>query len=146
MNLPRQRVSLPNRMRSIGELSSLSFCGEVSWSTEQYIEAHLAVVSSGRHNFQGCRIPIPTTIRYDRLRLALGEEVSAKQARVLDLLKYGMPIDCQSKFGVRRKQKNHHSAVSFKAEIEEYLRKNLHCKAILGPLNTLLSPIYALAL
>ena len=133
MNLPRQRVSLPNRMRSIGKLSSLSFCGEVSWSTEQYIEAHLAVVSSGRHNFQGCRIPIPTTIRYDRLRLALGEEVSAKQARVLDLLKYGMPIDCQSKFGVRRKQKNHHSAVSFKAEIEEYLRKKLHCKAILGP-------------
>ena len=56
-----------------------SYGGGVSWSTEQFIEAHLAVANSGKHNFEGCRIPVPTAVRYDRMRLALGESVSSKQ-------------------------------------------------------------------
>ena len=110
-----------------------SYGGGVSWSTEQFIEAHLAVANSGKHNFEGCRIPVPTAVRYDRMRLALGESVSSKQERVLQLLEFGMPIDCQSKFGVRKPQKNHYSAVGFKKDVKEYLGKNLQAKAILGP-------------
>ena len=113
--------------------SLLSFGGEVSWSPEDFIRAHLAVVSSGKYNFEGCRIPIPTTIRYDRLREALGDEATSKQLRVLELLEFGIPIDCKGNFGVKKPQRNHHSAVSFKKDIEEYLHKNLQCKAILGP-------------
>ena len=134
MVLLLQKVSRANSTFSRGEASSPStFGGAVSWSTEQYIEAHLKVARSGKHNFEDCRIPIPTSIRYDRLRLALGENISAKQARVLELLEFGMPIDCHSKYGVKKQQKNHFSAVSFKKEIESYLEKNLQSKAILGP-------------
>ena len=73
MGLLPIKVSQVNSGFSQGEAPSPStFGGEVSWSTEQYIEAHLAVASSGKHNFEGCRIPIPFSIRYDRMRLALG--------------------------------------------------------------------------
>ena len=75
------------------------------WSTNDYINAHKAVKGSGKYNFEGCRIPIPTNIRYDRIEEALGGDVSHKEQRVLNLLKYGMPIDCKPNFGICKKQK-----------------------------------------
>ena len=115
-----------------------SFGGDIKWSTQDFLDAHRAVVSSGKYNFEGCRIPIPTAVRYDRLREALGSEVSPKEQRVLSLLEFGMPIDCEGKHGVKKKQKNHFSAVSFKDAIDKYLKTNIKMQAILGPFN--LSP------
>ena len=107
--------------------------GGIRWSTEDFVKAHLAVASSGKYNFEGCRIPIPTPIRYDRLRIALGATVSPKELRTLDLLEFGMPIGCNSMYGVKKHQKNHYSASSFKVSIKEYLFKNVNMQAILGP-------------
>ena len=109
------------------------------WTAADFIRAHEAVKESGRFNFNGCRIPIPTPIRYDRIKEALGDVVTSKEQRVLSLLKYGMPIDCKPGFGVRRKQRNHFSAVSFKGAINDYFSKNVQCQALLGPFN--ISPI-----
>ena len=116
-----------------------SYCGDVSWTSADFIRAHEAVKESGRFNFEGCKIPIPTKIRYDRIREALEDEVSPKEQRVLSLLKYGMPIDCKPGFGVRRKQKNHFSALSYKEAINDYSCKKVQCQALLGPFN--ISPI-----
>ena len=44
-----------------------------------------------------------------------------------------MPIDCHGKYGSRKQQKNHFSAVGFKKKVEKYISKNLQFKAILGP-------------
>ena len=118
------------------------FGGHIKWSTEEFLDAHRAVVNSGKYNFEGCRIPIPTAIRYDRLREALGSEVSSKEQRVLSFLEFGMPIDCDGKFGVKKRQKNHFSATGFKDAINEYLDSNIKMQAILGPFN--LSPISGL--
>ena len=114
-------------------MGGCEFAGNVKWSTQDYIDAHIAVVTSGKHNYQGCKIPIPAKIRYDRLKEATGKEISAKEHRVLSLLEFGMLIDCSSKFGIKKPQKNHHSAVSFTDAIEEYLGKNIKSQAILGP-------------
>lgn len=110
-----------------------SFSGSVRWSTHDFFEAHFAVSASGKHNYESCRIPIPTKIRYDRLREALGDKATPKECRVLTLLEFGMPIDCKSEYGIKKPQKNHHSAVGFKDAIEEYLGKNIETQAILGP-------------
>ena len=91
------------------------------------------VKNSGKYNFEGCRIPVPTAIRYDRIREALGETATPKDLRVLSLLKYGMPIDCKASYGVRKPQKNHHSALSFKKEVSSYFSKSVEAKAMLGP-------------
>lgn len=44
-----------------------------------------------------------------------------------------MPINCKPSFGVQKLQKNHFSAISHKEAIEEYLLKNVHSHAMLGP-------------
>ena len=88
---------------------------------------------SGRHNYEGCKIPLPTAIRYDRLEEALGEDASFRDRRMLDLLKFGMPIGCSPNFGVRRVQKNHFSAIGFKSEIDEYFEKGVQSQHLLGP-------------
>ena len=43
---------------------------QISWTTEDFIRTHLEVRESGKYNFQGCKIPIPTSIRYDRIEVA----------------------------------------------------------------------------
>ena len=105
----------------------------VRWTTDQFLAAHLAVKASGKHNFEGCRIPIPTSIRYDRIEEALEGVVSPKEKRVLELVKYGMPLDCKSNFGSIRKQKNHFSALSHRDAIGDYLSSSIQSQAILGP-------------
>ena len=125
---------------SINCTSRLSHEGwGVQWATEDFMLAHKAVKESGKHNFEGCKIPIPTTIRYDRIEEALEGIVSPKERRVLALLKYGMPLDCKPNFGVIKKQKNHFSALSHRDAIGDYLSSNLECQAILGPFK--ISPI-----
>ena len=101
--------------------------------------AHNMVKASGRYNFEGCRIPIPSAIRCDRIEAALGSDATSKERRVLDLLKYGMPINCKPGFGVSKPQKNHFSALSHKGAIEDYLAKNIKSQALLGPFKV--SPI-----
>ena len=110
-----------------------SFGGDKNWSTENFIKAHEMVRESGRHNFEGCRIPLPTKIRYDRIKDALGANATPKEERMLSLLEFGMPIDCKPGFGVKKAQKNHFSALCFKKEVGEYFRKEVQSQAMLGP-------------
>ena len=110
-----------------------SFKGGGKWSTQNFIEAHRSVIRSGKHNFEGARIPIPTSIRYDRLRDLLGVGITAKETRTLELLEFGMPLDCNPSFGCRKQQKNHHSALSFKSAIDDFIAKATKSQAILGP-------------
>lgn len=58
--------------------SQSAFEGDFKWTTEDFIKAHKMVVNSGEYNYEGCKIPIPTAIRYDRLEEALGESKSPK--------------------------------------------------------------------
>ena len=62
---------------SISCLSSSTW--GVSWDTSDFIEAHKTIKASGKFNSKGCRIPIPTPIRYDRIKEALGDAVSTKE-------------------------------------------------------------------
>ena len=121
------------------ESNQVLFEGNTRWSTEDYLQAHKLIAASGRYNYEGCRIPIPTAIRYDRIRLALGHNITNKDERVLELLRFGMPIDCHGSVGIRNQQKNHYSAVMFKNAIDDYLLKNIKLQAMLGPFST--SPI-----
>ena len=91
-----------------------------SWSMQDFIAAHNSVVKSQKHNFEGCKIPVPTAVRYDRIREALGDSITPKEEQVLCLLKFGMPIDCKVSYGVKKPQKNHFSAHSFKEEVSLY--------------------------
>ena len=77
----------------------------ISWGTEDFLKAHKLVRESGKHNFEGCKIPFPTAIRHDRIREALGDAATPKEKRVLSLLEFGMPINCETCYGVKKIQK-----------------------------------------
>ena len=113
--------------------SKSGFSGGVKWVTNDYLAAHNAVINSGKYNFESSKIPIPTSIRYDRLEEALGSNITPKEQKFIKLLKYGMPIDCKYGFGVSKLKKNHHSAVDFKDAISKYISSNLESQAMLGP-------------
>ncbi|CAL4257486.1 unnamed protein product, partial [Meganyctiphanes norvegica] len=57
-----------HRVISVGSSSEVTVRAPSShgirWTTEDFIKAHKEVRRSGRYNFEGCRIPIPTSIRY----------------------------------------------------------------------------------
>ena len=134
--VPGQRVvQLRSRVGSIESQSGLESPGGHKWSSSDFIEAHRLVKLSGMFNFQYCRIPVPTKIRYDRLQSSLGQVLSFKEKRTLDLLQFGMPLDCDPNFGVRKVQKNHSSATNFASDIGHYFHDNLESQAILGPFN-----------
>ena len=129
-----QEVGRANSRFSGSSLSSpLPASGLLKWSTKDYIDAHNAVVRSGRHNYAGCKLEVPSAIRHDRLGEALGSQFSSKELLVLSLLKYGFPINCQSSFGISKVQKNHYSAKAYKKDITLYIGKSLDSRAILGP-------------
>ena len=104
-----------------------------SWDVEDFIKVHKLVRKSGKHNFESCKIPIPTAIRHDNISEALGEKVIPKEERVLSLLEFSFPIDCKPNSGVKKVQRNHFSAISYKKELNEYLSKNVESKAMLSP-------------
>ena len=83
---------------SCSDLSSGSW--GVRWSTDDFINSHKLVRESGKFNFDGSRIPIPTVIRHDRLRTALGVGISPAEQRILSLLEFGMPIDCKPGYDI----------------------------------------------
>ena len=126
------RITGPGRITSKFSNSSSLSC-HLSWSTEDFISAHMAVRGSGVYNFEGCMIPIPSAIRHDRLEAALGSSATPKERRVISLLRYGMPINCNPDFGIHKQQKNHFSAIIHKKAIDNYLIKNVHSQAMLGP-------------
>ena len=139
MRTPQAKVGRMTSGFSSSSHNSPSHSWGVSWTTRDFLSAHKQVKDSGRYNFEGCKIPIPTAIRYDRLEAALGDNISPKDKRVVDLLRYGMPIGCKPEFGIRTPQKNHFSAISFKDEIDAYMNKSVENQAMLGPFHE--SPI-----
>ena len=79
-----QRIEMMISGFSSSSRSSLSSSGEgISWTTSDFIRAHEIVKESKKYNFEGCKIPIPTAIRYDWIEAALGSEVSAQEIIVL---------------------------------------------------------------
>ena len=138
-----EKVKVSNVMRvSDNDSEQPRFRGSINWSTEDFLTAHREVCRSGMHNFEGCKISIPTRIRYDRLSKLLGEQATPKEKKVLNWLEFGFPIDCDPEFGIRKPQKNHQSSVQYQDAINKYLSKNISSQAILGPFEQ--SPITGL--
>ena len=124
---------MPLAVISVGNSSYPSDNGVFKWELTDFIKAHETVRASGRFNFEECRIPIPTAVRYDRIREFLGGDASPKELRVISMLRYGMPINCNPAFGFRKLQKNHFSAVNYRQAIDDYVARSVQNLAILGP-------------
>ena len=75
-------VSRLSQASSAGSRTSASDLSAYSqgkkWEPEDFIKVHKLVRESGKHNFESCRILIPTAIRHGRIIGALGQEAIVK--------------------------------------------------------------------
>lgn len=94
------------------------------------VQIHEIVRSSGKYNFQGCKIPVNHILNFDFLR---NELKNYEDVEVCDLLEYGWPIGHFGTTYSSHVKRNHTGATSFPDFIRKYLKKELSYGAILGP-------------
>ena len=92
---------------------------------------HQKVVCSGRYNFEGCQIPLPTRLNIPFFRFILSDY---EDLAVCDFLEYGFPIGFLGKVkSSSHTVKNHKGVTEFPVEVRKYLEKEKGYQAILGP-------------
>ena len=101
--------------------------------TSFYIEAYFTIKESGKENFRGCRIPVPSCFNFDYLYAECKEY---EDRQVVELLRYGFPVGHDGRTGSKVIPKNHTGAIQFPEEINRILDKEIQSNSILGPFNS----------
>ena len=90
------------------------------------IQAQKIVKSSGLANFLSRHIPIRGTLKAEVWRSCWDQQLA-------DLIQYGFPLDLNRDQPLQATMEKHASAISYTADVEEYLSTELSHKAIIGP-------------
>ena len=94
------------------------------------IECHRKVKASGNLNFLKCRIPVRSQLNIEEWEKQLQDYWDIQ---LLQLLKFGFPLDFNRASKLKHDNKNHTSATEFSADVETYLSEEIKYGAILGP-------------
>ena len=97
------------------------------------LQAHELVKATGKPNDLQARIPIQSQLNVEQWEKAL---VGYWDRQLLDLLKYGFPVDFNRSCDLGQYTGNHSSANDFPKDIEPYLQEELSYGALLGPFKT----------
>ena len=94
------------------------------------VEAHRQVSMSGYHNFEHCRIPIPT-----KLHLPAWYElmINDPDKELVPLLEYGFPINYTKDTPPSVPLTNHASARNYPQAVDNHIRKEMSHGATIGP-------------
>ena len=100
-------------------------------------EAHSIIKESGTPNFLQCRIPLKTQLCIEKWENVLCLPLKGYwDAQLIDLLRFGFPLDYDRNSVLQCNSKNHSSASEFPQDIEAYLKEEVQFGAILGPFHT----------
>ena len=103
----------------------------VSWNPiPDIIRAHLLVRNSGLPNNLGCRIPVNSNLNCDNWNHYLQ---NYWDNQLVDLLKYGFPLDFDRSSPLVATEENHKSASLNSIHVQKYICEELSHGAILGP-------------
>ena len=89
---------------------------------ESMAKMHEAIRRSGKPNFQGCRFPVYTKIDVAFLEKELSDY---EDKQVVELIKYGFPINYEGTGPGKVNSTNHKGAVDFPEEIDNYLEREV---------------------
>ena len=96
------------------------------------VKTHNIVRSSGKYNFEGARIQLPSKINFD-----LFDELAKDywDYQLPAFLRFGFPLDFphDQEHNLQSTENNHASAVNFPDHVETYINTELAHKAIFGP-------------
>ena len=91
---------------------------------------HKLIKASGTYNFLGLKIPVHSQLNVDQWEKQLE---GYWDIQLLDLIKYGFPMDLNRQSPLRWEGKNHNSALQFPQDVEAYLKEEIQFGAIQGP-------------
>ena len=101
-------------------------------SVDEYFKAAEHIRRSGVYNCDGARIPVASHMNLNKW----AEYVDCyKDRRLLQFLVYGFPLGRISEGPNREMVDNHASAIEYREDINQYLRKEIRLDAILGSLD-----------
>ena len=91
---------------------------------------HKLMKASGTYNFWGLKIPVQSQLNVDQWEKQLE---GYWDTQLLELIKYGFPMDFNRQSPLRWEGKNHNSALQFPQDVEAYLKEEIQFGAIQGP-------------
>ena len=94
------------------------------------VQANKAVRISGKQNFAGCRIPVPSSLNFEYLEKELADY---KDRAIIQLLRYGCPINYEGPGNLSRACHNHRGATDFPEHIERFLKREVEAASVMGP-------------
>ncbi len=91
-------------------------------------------MESGIPNAFGLKIPVKSNWNLKLLDSLLVGHPRHKE--IVQFMTYGWPISFKGESGSNTIPDNHKGAIDFMPEIREYIKKEMECNAVLGPLET----------
>ena len=120
----------------LGDFINSDTTVQSEYTTEDPIELHKIIKSSGKYNYLGCRIPIKSQLKVD----VWAQEMEGYwDTQLLEFLTYSFPLDFNRDSKLHCEGKNHNSALQFPTNVDAYLQEETKFKTIIGPFGN--SPI-----
>ena len=94
------------------------------------IKAHNIVLKSGKPNFLQARVKVDTQLHLDEWQKQLQ---GYWDTQLLDLLRFGFPLDFNRLSPLQWEGKNHKSAIEYPRDIDAYIAEEMSFNAIVGP-------------
>ena len=97
---------------------------------ESPIDQHFMAKRHGVPNFLGSRIPVSSQLKVEEWERVL---VNYWDTQLLELIRYGFPLDFNRNCNLSSDKRNHASAMQFPSHVDTYLAEEKSFGAILGP-------------
>ena len=99
-------------------------------SNGSLIDAHYVIRQTGKPNFWGARIPVTSQLNVDKWEELLQ---GYWNQQLLQLLRFGFPLDFNRSCPLQSEKGNHTSATQFPLDVDAYIEEECGHGALLGP-------------
>ena len=97
------------------------------------VAANLYVRDTNKANADSARVRVPSRWNFDELNKQLEDYPNRG---VIELLKYGFPLECDASRGDNTEYKNHKGAQINEKEVQQYIDRELENGTLIGPFET----------
>ena len=116
--------------RSLSLVTPSLWCRRKKNLVQNMVQANKAVRISGKPNFLGCHIPVPSSLNFEYLEKELADY---KDRAIIQLHRYGCPINYEGPGNLLCACHNHRGGTDFPEHIERFLKRVVEAVSVMGP-------------
>ena len=129
-SLWKQQSRLDFGFVPLSDFISVPECESSNTYVSDPVELHKLVKARGMYNFLGLRIPVRSQLNVKQWEEKLE---GYWDTQLIELIRYGFPMDFNRQSPLRWEDKNHNSALQFPQHVDAYLTEEVEFGAIQGP-------------